>query len=248
MTTLDLPSEGKKTPSELPALTGPLPENAQEAISQGDAYFSKKAFEAASTLYGQAVSLSGGNLEAHYKLGVTLALLKSYPDAISHLSRALEGDPTNTELRARLDRVRAMAAAENINALANGETLPFAPGDQARAEADALMKEGRYVLALSNYETAILYAAKDAAAHQGRGDALLSLGRVEEAKEEYLYSMSLTPKDAKPYRALGDLHRLRSETKQAKYYYELYLLRVKITDANTKEIASIRSYVAQNTK
>jgi tetratricopeptide (TPR) repeat protein len=241
VTTLDLPSE-------LPALTGPLPENAQEAISQGDAYFSKKAFESALRLYKQAVALSGGNLEAHYKLGVTLALLKSYPDAIAHLSRALEGDPTNAEIRARLDRVRAMAASESMNALAEGETLPFAPGEEARVEADALMKEGRYVLALSNYETAISYDAKDAAAHQGRGDALLSLGRVEEAKEEYLYSMSLTPKEAKPYRALGDLHRLRSETKQAKYYYELYLLRVKTTDANTKEIAAIRSYVTQNTK
>jgi tetratricopeptide (TPR) repeat protein len=241
VTALDLPSE-------LPALTGPLPENAQEAISQGDAYFSKKAFESALRLYKQAVALSGGNLEAHYKLGVTLALLKSYPDAIIHLSRTLEGDPTNAEIRARLDRVRAMAAAESINALAEGETLPFAPGEEARVEADALMKEGRYVLALSNYETAISYDAKDAAAHQGRGDALLSLGRVEEAKEEYLYSMSLTPKEAKPYRALGDLHRLRSETKQARYYYELYLLRVKATDANTKEIAAIRSYVTQNTK
>jgi tetratricopeptide (TPR) repeat protein len=248
VTTLDLPTNTSKAPSELPALTGSLPDTAKDAISQGDAYFSKKGFESASTLYAQAVSLSGGNLEAHYKLGVTLALLKNYPEAVSHLSRALEGDPNNSEIRARLDRVRAMAAAENVNALAEGETLPFISKDQARFDADALMKEGRYVLALANYEIAISYSAKDVAAHQGRGDALLSLGRVEEAKEEYLYAMSLSPQDAKPYRSLGDLHRLRSETKQARYYYGLYLLRVKATDANTKEIAAIRSYVAQNTK
>jgi tetratricopeptide (TPR) repeat protein len=238
------PAEASKAPGEGASKDIPLPGTAREALGQGDTAFQTKNYEDAAALYAQAVSIASNNVEARYKLGVTRALLRDYPGAVEHLSRALESDPKNSAIRERLNRVWQLAKAERKNELYTG-TLPFAPSAEARSNGERAITEGRYAMALSYFDAALSYDPKDASAHKGRGDALLSLSRSEEAKEEYLYALSLAPREALPYRALGDLYRLRGDKKQARYYYDLFLLRAAPGTVPAEELAAVRAYLAK---
>ena len=166
------------------------------ALQRADDAYKAGRFEDAVAEYRTLLSLRPDLATTiHQQIGFSLVQLERYPEALDHLQKVLDADPSNHRMRA----IMAQAAVEG--GLAD-RTLALLEGldDAAISSPDVYFDVGVGFVNANRPEEAIVYftkaIAKDSAYADGyfrRGLAALQLGRLAEAKADLVKLVELRP-------------------------------------------------------
>jgi tetratricopeptide (TPR) repeat protein len=190
---------------------GPPPE-VLAALKSADEAYKGGRFEEAIAEYEKLLTLRPDLATTiHQQIGFSLIQLKKYGEALDHLQKVVDADPTNQRMRA----IMAQAAVEG-GLVDRAQALLGGLDEAAIESADVFFNLGVGFLNANRPEEAIVYftkaIAKDAAYADGyfrRGLAALQLGRLAEAKADLQKFVELKPEGAEADLARKALQQLK---------------------------------------
>jgi tetratricopeptide (TPR) repeat protein len=214
--TITLPSESARmNPIEIrldKAGPAPPPPEVIEAVSKADEAYKAGRFAEAQVEYEKLLKLRPDlATTVHQQLGFSLIQLKKYPEALEHLQKVLDADPSNAQIRA----IASQAALEG-GLTDRGLELLKGLDDASVKEPDVFFNIGVNLINANRPDDAIVYftkaIAKDAAYADGyfrRGLAHLQQGRNAEAKADLQKFVELQPSGAQTDMAKKALEQIK---------------------------------------
>ena len=198
-----LPSEGAHLdPIEIrmeKSGPAPVPPEVLEAVKKADEAYKAGRFAEAQTEYEKLLALRPDLATTiHQQMGFSLIQQNKYSEAIEHLQKVLDADPTNAPIR-----VVAAQAALTGGLTDRGLELLKGLDESAIKTPDVLFNVGVALINANRPEEAITYFGKsvvlDPAYADGyfrRGLAYLQLGKTPEAKADLQKFVELSPTGA----------------------------------------------------
>ena len=177
----------------------PAPPAVLEAVRKADEAYKAGRFAEAQAEYEKLLALRPDLATTiHQQMGFSLIQQKKYPEALEHLQKVLDADPTNVPIRV----ITAQAALEG-GLIDRGLALLKSVDESAVKTPDIFFNVGVALINANRPEDAIVYFGKsvalDAAYADGyfrRGLAYLQLGKTAEAKSDLQKFVELTPTGA----------------------------------------------------
>jgi tetratricopeptide (TPR) repeat protein len=177
----------------------PAPPEVLEAVRKADEAYKAGRFAEAQAEYEKLLALRPDLATTiHQQMGFSLIQQKKYPEALEHLQKVLDADPTNVPIRV----ITAQAALEG-GLIDRGLALLKSVDESAVKTPDIFFNVGVALINANRPEDAIVYFGKsvalDAAYADGyfrRGLAYLQLGKTAEAKSDLQKFVELTPTGA----------------------------------------------------
>lgn len=174
----------------------PPPPEVLEAVKKADEAYKAGRFAEAQAEYEKLLALRPDLATTiHQQMGFSLIQMKKFPEALEHLQKVLDADPSNAPIRV----IAAQAALEG-GMLDRGLELLKSLDDTAIKTPDILFNVGVALINANRPEEAIAYFSKsvalDAAYADGyfrRGLAYLQMGKTAEAKADLKKFVELTP-------------------------------------------------------
>jgi tetratricopeptide (TPR) repeat protein len=174
----------------------PAPPEVLEAVRKADEAYKAGRFAEAQAEYEKLLALRPDLATTiHQQMGFSLIQMKKYPEALEHLQKVLDADPTNVQIRV----ITAQAALEG-GMIDRGLEMLKSLDDGAIKTPDAFFNVGVALINANRPEDAIVYFGKsvalDAAYADGyfrRGLAYLQLGKTAEAKTDLQKFVELSP-------------------------------------------------------
>lgn len=180
---------------EKAGLGGATPE-ILDTVKKADEAYKAGRFEEAEAEYEKLLPLRPDlSTTIHQQIGFSLIQMKKYPEALEHLQKVLDADPTNVQIRV----ITAQAALEG-GLIDRGLAMLKEVDEGAVKTPDVFFNVGVALINANRPEDAIVYFGKsvalDAAYADGyfrRGLAYLQLGKTAEAKSDLQKFVELTP-------------------------------------------------------
>jgi Flp pilus assembly protein TadD len=221
-----------------PALEGDL----SEVLNRADLAYEEGNVVGAAQLYRRATRGESDGVEAHYKLGVVLALRGDLAGAISAWEIVVERRPEMARAQENIDRARKRLQAQTDD----GADSPALRGTlEERLELAAVyLKERRAVMALRVLDPLADEHPDDGRVRLIRGTALAAAGRYEEAGVDLTLSLASRPGDPNVLEALGRLYLRTGDGPRAHYFLGRYLRRVD-PGARNRDLDATRDIVAK---
>ncbi len=146
----------------------------------------------------EAVIAEPDNARAKATLGITLADLRFFGQAIACLAEALRASPAHPGFRVALARAQDCAGDAHAAAATLHDGIALAPGSLLlrNAAVQHALATGDCTQAVALAETARRQGVLDASLFDLMGQALAGLGRHEAAGEAYAEALKLAPEDA----------------------------------------------------
>jgi len=177
----------------------PTPPEVLDAVKKADEAYKGGRFAEAQAEYEKLLALRP-DLAAtiHQQMGFSLIQMKKYPEALDHLQKVIDADPTNVQIRA----IAAQAALEG-GMIDRGLELLKSLDEGTIKTPDAFFNVGVALINANRPQDAIVYFGKsvtlDATYADGyfrRGLAYLQLGKTAEAKSDLQKFVELAPTGA----------------------------------------------------
>jgi len=177
----------------------PVPPEVLETVKKADEAYKAGRFAEAQAEYEKLLALRPDLATTiHQQMGFSLVQQKKYPEALEHLQKVLDADPTNAPIR-----IVAAQAALNGGLTDRGLELLKGLDESAIKTPDVFFNLGVALINANRPEDAIPYFGKsialDAAYADGyfrRGLAYLQLGKMAEAKADLQKFVELAPTGA----------------------------------------------------
>jgi tetratricopeptide (TPR) repeat protein len=177
----------------------PTPPEVLEAVGKADEAYKAGRFADAQAEYEKLLALRPDLAPTiHQQMGFSLIQLKKYPEALDHLQKVLDANPTSAQIRA----IMAQAALEG-GMTDRGLELLKGLDDASVKDADVFFNVGVNLINANRPDEAIVYFGKavtlDPAYADGyfrRGLAHLQRGRNAEAKADLKKFVELQPTGA----------------------------------------------------
>jgi tetratricopeptide (TPR) repeat protein len=174
----------------------PTPPEVLDAVKKADEAYKAGRFADAQAEYEKLLALRPDLATTiHQQMGFSLIQMKKYAEALEHLQKVMDADPTNVQIRA----IAAQAALEG-GMIDRGLEMLKSLDEGAIKTPDAFFNVGVALINANRPEDAIVYFGKsvalDAAYADGyfrRGLAYLQLGKTAEAKSDLQKFVELTP-------------------------------------------------------
>jgi len=174
----------------------PTPPEVLEAVRKADEAYKGGRFAEAQAEYEKLLALRPDLATTiHQQMGFSLIQMKKYPEALEHLQKVLDADPTNVQIRV----ITAQAALEG-GMIDRGLEMLRSLDEGAIKMPDVFFNVGVALINANRPEDAIVYFGKsvtlDAAYADGyfrRGLAYLQVGKTAEAKSDLQKFVELTP-------------------------------------------------------
>jgi tetratricopeptide (TPR) repeat protein len=211
------------------------PSLSQRRIADGTALLREKKYREAQFAFQDAANADPQNIEAHFNLGNTYAMLGYYNQAIDRWNRVIELSPdpsVKKSARDNIERAQAkMAQAGGGSPQAAGRTPGSGPiADPTRQQARRAYENGvqqinarDYAAAIQSLTQAIQFEPTLTVAYVARGSANIGLRRYSEAALDYQYAIRLDPAMGSPLYGLAEAYRAMGRTADARQYYEKYV-------------------------
>ncbi|MCX7944160.1 MAG: tetratricopeptide repeat protein [Deltaproteobacteria bacterium] len=207
-----------------------------EIIREADGHLANGNYRLAISTYRDALIKNPNSIQARYNLGIALAKVERYEQAIAEWEKVLQLDPSNVGAQENINRARAkMAGLTTTSAQARppspqqqsqpvqNQQSQLSPIEDLLAKANKANSSGDYVAAIK-YIDELLTMRKDVAeAYVVKGDALLGMAKYLEAINEYKKALALNPQLANPLFGMAESYRLLAKTDMAIQYYKLFL-------------------------
>ncbi len=193
-------------------------------VERADIAYQENNLPLASRLYRGAAQLDEDGIEAHYKLGVVLALRGDLSGAVRAWEVVVERDPGMEQAATNLSRARRKLASQRdkgVDDAALHGTL-----EEQLDLAARYLAEARPVMALRVLDPLADEHPEDSRVRLLRGRALASAGRYDEARTDLELSLAGRPGDADVLHALGRLYLRTGDGDRAHYFLERFLARV----------------------
>lgn len=164
-----------------------------------------------------AARLAAGDREAHYNLGVALAMAGKTAEAVTSYRRALALSPDYAHAHNNLGAALAAMALPVEAAAHYREALRLEPGYvEARVnQAVLLHRTGHRDEAVAAYRMALTIAPRHAVALTGLGSALQARGETEAAMAQYQTAIDAAPDYADAHYNLASVLQMTGRTKAA---------------------------------
>jgi tetratricopeptide (TPR) repeat protein len=177
----------------------PAPPEVLEAVRKADEAYKAGRFAEAQAEYEKLLALRPDLATTiHQQMGFSLIQQKKYPEALEHLQKVLDADPTNVQIRV----ITAQAALEG-GLIDRGLAMLKSVDEGAVKTPDIFFNAGVALINANRPEDAIVYFGKsvalDAAYADGyfrRGLAYLQLGKTAEARSDLQKFVELAPTGA----------------------------------------------------
>lgn len=193
-------------------------------MASGDRAFAEQNMGEAARYYRGAARQMSEGVEAHYKLGVVLAIRGDLPGAISAWEVVLSRDPSMTAASDNIARARRklqMQADKGIDDPRLEQDL-----DAQLELAQGYLQTQRHAMALRVLDPLINEHPTDGRVRVMRGRSLMALGRYEEARRDLELALAATPGEPDVLLALGRAYQVLDKGAQAAYFLRRYLERV----------------------
>lgn len=207
-----------------------------EIIKEADGHLANGNYRLAISTYRDALIKNPNSIQAHYNLGIALAKIERYEQAIAEWEKVLQLDPTNVGAQENINRARAKMAGSTASVEKSGPTnssqlsqppqqptQKVSPIDDLLAKAKKANNTGDYATAIKYIEELMTIRKDVAEAYVVKGDALLGMAKYLEAINEYKKALALNPQLADPLFGIAEAYRLLAKTDMAIQYYKLFL-------------------------
>ena len=204
---------------------------AMDIVKEADGHLANGNYRLAITTYRDALVKNPNSIQAHYNLGIALAKVERYEQAIAEWEKVLQLDPNNEGAKENIRRARAKMSGTPVTPqtpapAAKEQTPPQqqpSPVEDLLAKANKANGAGDYASAIK-YIDELMAIRKDVAeAYVVKGDALLGLAKYLDAINEYKKALALNPQLANPLFGMAECYRLLAKTDMAIQYYRLFL-------------------------
>ena len=229
--------------SELQKVLRVQPNNSQAQFLMGSVNYAQGNYSQAEMYFSNVLGMDRNNAPAHRFLALTLYKSGRSSQAIEALRPTVPGKPSDTQLRAMLQRAVANGVGEpGKKESTTGETLASGNKSEAirqqksmPAHAASSAAERNIMQVLTNLhenrldeavKTASSYAAKhpkDSNAHLLYATALVFTGKHAKARAQYTEAYKLNPKNLAALLSLGNLDAMDGHYKSAAGHYETAL-------------------------
>jgi tetratricopeptide (TPR) repeat protein len=174
----------------------PTPPEVLEAVRKADEAYKGGRFAEAQAEYEKLLALRPDLATTiHQQMGFSLIQMKKYPEALEHLQKVLDADPTNVQIRG----IAAQAALEG-GMIDRGLEILRSLDEAAIKTPDVFFNVGVALINANRPEDAIVYFGKSVAldttyadGYFRRGLAYLQMGKTAEAKADLKKFVELTP-------------------------------------------------------
>jgi len=226
-------SESSKVSGGTTIKTSTADDPAMDIIKEADNHLANGNYRLAITTYRDALIKSPNSIQAHYNLGIALAKVERYEQAISEWEKVLQLDPQNAGAKENIKRAKAkMSGGTTSTGSVVSSQQPIAlqqptkqvtPVDDLLAKANKANSSGDYASAVRFIDELMIIKKNVAEAYVIKGDALLGMGKYLEAINEYKKAIALNPQLASPLFGMAESYRLLAKTDMAIQYYKLFL-------------------------
>jgi tetratricopeptide (TPR) repeat protein len=193
-------------------------------VERADLAYQENNLPLASRLYRGAAKLDETGFEAHYKLGVVLALRGDLAGAIRAWETVVAREPEMERARTNMERARKKLASQRDKGV-DDAALHGSLEEQLEL-AGRYLDEGRNVMALRVLDPLADEHPEDGRVRLARGKALALAGRYDEARTDLELSLAGRPGDPAVLDALGRLYLRTGDGGRARYFLQRYLERV----------------------
>ncbi len=207
-----------------------------EIIKEADGHLANGNYRLAISTYRDALIKNPNSIQAHYNLGIALAKVERYEQAISEWEKVLQLDPSNAGAQENINRAKAKMAGASVPATqpapvaasqpsqpAQPQTQQLSPVDDLLAKANKANSSGDYASAIKYIDELMVIKKDVAEAYVVKGDALLGMAKYLDAINEYKKALALNPQLANPLFGMAESYRLLAKTDMAIQYYKLFL-------------------------
>jgi Flp pilus assembly protein TadD len=218
------PEGAASAPAESgPSVAPPPAPDITADIKAGDLAFARGDYRTATMLYRGAAATDPDSAPAQVRLGAAYLLRGRVDAAVSAWILALEIDPENDRLRARLEELLDLRDRVRTAGGRGSRRVAPTPPDERLTRARRLLREGRATAALVDIDRAAADGGDLFDVARSRGDALVELGRYEASAAAYRAALAASPGSPAPLRALGAVYRRAGDRRRARYHFERYL-------------------------
>lgn len=208
-----------------------------EVIREADNHLANGNYRLAIFTYRDALIKNPNSIQARYNLGIALAKIERYEQAIAEWEKVLLLDPNNAGARENIKRakakisgasepapsVTAKGAAQPALAQGNPQSTQPSPVDDLLAKASKANSAGDYATAIKHIEELMAIRKDVAESYIIKGDALLGMARYLDSINEFKKALALNPHLADPLFGMAEAYRLLAKTDMAIQYYKLFL-------------------------
>ncbi|MCX7957779.1 MAG: tetratricopeptide repeat protein [Deltaproteobacteria bacterium] len=208
-----------------------------EIIKEADGHLANGNYRLAISTYRDALIKNPNSIQAHYNLGIALAKVERYEQAIAEWEKVLQLDPSNSGAQENINRAKAKLSGASSTVSPSASVTQARPSQQSTEQpqtqvspVDDLLAKANKANSAGDYASAIKYIdelmviKKDVAdAYVVKGDALLGMAKYLDAINEYKKALALNPQLANPLFGMAESYRLLAKTDMAIQYYKLFL-------------------------
>lgn len=211
-------------------------------LERAEIAFQENNLSLAARLYRGAARLDETGFEAHYKLGVVLALRGDLAGAIRAWETVVEREPGMERAAQNIVRARKKLASQRDKGIDDPDL--HGSLEEQLTLAARYLDEGRGVMALRVLDPLADDHPEDGQVRLLRGRALASSGRYDEARTDLELALATRPGDAAVLDALGRLYLRTGDAGRARYFLERFLERVDPARRN-RDLDPTREIVAR---
>lgn len=215
----------------------PANDPAMEIIKEADNHLANGNYRLAIFTYRDALIKNPNSIRAHYNLGIALAKIERYEQAIAEWEKVLLLDPNNAGARENIQRAKAKisgasqpaplvtaeGAAQPAAVQKNPQPMQPSPVNDLLAKASKANSAGDYATAIKYIEELMVIRKDVPESYIVKGDALLGMARYLDSINEFKKALALNPQLADPLFGMAEAYRLLAKTDMAIQYYKLFL-------------------------
>jgi tetratricopeptide (TPR) repeat protein len=208
-----------------PAAAQPSGQQNDPLVDEGDAHFKAGSYHNAITTYRDAIVRNPVSVEAHYKLGVALAMTNRLDAAVSEWQIVLQLDPNNVGAKENIAKAQAKQSGAPVQSPpAPAASVQSGPGvEDLLQSAIQANNRGDYQAAVGFTDELFKRKQDHPQAYVVRGDAMLGLGQMDDAVRAYNSAMVFDPTLSAPLFGLAEAYRLLANRDKSVHYYKLFL-------------------------
>lgn len=193
-------------------------------VERGDLAYQENNLALAARMYRGAAKLDESGIDAHYKLGVVLALRGDLGGAIRAWETVVERRPDMERAKDNIARARKKLQSQKDKGV--DDAAIHGSLEEQLELAGRYLDEARSVMALRVLDPLADAHPEDGRVRLVRGRALASAGRYDEARTDLELALADRPGDAAVLEALGRLYLRTGDGGRARYFLVRYLERV----------------------
>ncbi|MBI5066345.1 tetratricopeptide repeat protein [Candidatus Woesearchaeota archaeon] len=176
-------------------------------------YFTEQGdFTNTITKLSEVLKLDTNNIDAHLNLGLVYGFIGDLEQAKKEINRVLIIDPSNPNA-IELKKILEGQATLNPESK-NEEAMKYF------SKAEEYFGQGKYELAISEYQKAIAADPEFSTAYLYLGDTYYKLNKYDDAIQQYSEAIKKDPKNKRPYHYLGDAYLAKNNVEKAIENYQ----------------------------